>query len=109
MADTVGGEPHDPGVGARVAKLEVDVAHIRGDLAEVRSLLNRLAPRIDEMHGFLIAKLPDLVTRADLADLRHELRLDMLQRPTRRQSILDIFAIAGFIGVVLTAAARFAH
>ncbi len=107
MADTAG-PPQERGVEARVARFEADVAHIRGDLAEVRSVLNRLAPRIDKMHGFLIAKLPDLATKADLADLRHELRLEIRLRPTRRQSILDIFAIAGFIGVVLTVAARFA-
>ena len=31
-----GSGPHDPGMEARVAKLESDVGHIRSDLAEVR-------------------------------------------------------------------------
>jgi hypothetical protein len=37
-----GSGPHDPGMEARVAKLEADVGHIRSDVTEVR-----LAPRID--------------------------------------------------------------
>jgi hypothetical protein len=37
------------------------------------------------------------------------LRLEIMQRPTRRQSIFDIFTIVGLIGPVLSIAARFAH
>ena len=111
-----------------------------------------LAPRIDEMYGFLTARLPELATKAELtslqaetrtqiagvgteiadlraetktqiADLRAEtkaefadvcreiveLRLEIVQRPTRRQSIFDSFAVVGLIGAILTIAARFAH
>jgi chromosome segregation ATPase len=140
MADT-GGPSRDSGLDARVARLETDVA-------EIKSALNRLAPRIDEMYGSLNAKLPELATKAEigeirarlpelatkseiieiraklpelatkaeLADLRTELksemaelRIEILQRPTRRQAVFDIFAIAGLIGVILTIAAHFAH
>jgi chromosome segregation ATPase len=68
MADT-GGPSQEPGLEARVARLESDVAHIRTDVAEVKSTLNRLAPIIDEMRGFLSAKLPDLATKAELVGL----------------------------------------
>ena len=44
-----------------------------------------------------------------MAELRTELRLEIMQRPTRRQSVFDIFAIVALIGVILTIAARFAH
>ena len=89
---------------------------------------------IDEVRGFLTAKLPELATKAEMADLRSEtrtalanlrsetkaefgdirremaeLRVEIIQRPTRRQSIFDIFAVVGVIGAVLTIAARFAH
>lgn len=132
MADT-GGLPQEPGLEPRVARLEADVAHIRSDLADVRSTLNRLAPIIDEMRGFLSAKLSELATKAKLiswrsetkaetADLRNEtkaefadvrremaeLRLEIMPRPTRRQSVFDIFAIVGLIGAVLTIASHFA-
>jgi hypothetical protein len=78
--------------------------------------------------------LPELATKAELADLRSEtrtalaslrsetkaefgdirremaeLRLEIIRRPTRRQSIFDVFAVVGLIGPVLTIAARFAH
>jgi hypothetical protein len=127
MADTAGAAPGS-GLEARVARLETDVG-------EIRAILNRLAPRIDEMYGFMTAKLPELATKVDLAELRtetkaqiaelrtetkteiaglraetkaefagvpremvelrSELRLEILQRPTTRQSVLDIFAIVG--------------
>jgi hypothetical protein len=126
MADT-GGPAHESGLDARVGRLESDVS-------EIRSILNRLAPRIDEMYGFLIARLPELAneaeltglraetktqiadlraeTKAEFADVRREiveLRLEIVQRPTRRQSIFDIFAVVGLIGAILTIAARFAR
>ena len=108
------------GLDARVARLETDVAEIKATLA-------RLAPRIDEMYGFLTAKLPDLATKAQLADLRTEtkseiaalrtetkseiaeLRFELLQRPTRRQAIFDIFAIVSLIGVILAIASHIVH
>jgi ribosomal protein L29 len=162
MADT-GGPAHESGLDARVGRLESDVS-------EIRAILNRLAPRIDEMYGFLTARLPELATKAELtglraetetqiagvgteiaelraetktqiagvgteiadlraetktqiADLRAEtkaeffdvrreiveLRLEIVQRPTRRQSIFDIFAVVGLVGAILSIAARFAH
>jgi len=86
------------------------------------------------MRGFLGTKLPELATKAELiglqtetktqiADLRAEtkaefadvrgemaeLRLQIMQRPTRRQSVFDIFAVVGLIGAVLTIAAHFAR
>ena len=126
MADTAGPSP-DPGLEARVARLESDVAHMRSDIAEIKASLNRLMPRIDEMLGFLTATLPTLATKTELAELRSELkaemaelrselkaemaelRLEIVQRPTRRQTVFDIFAIVALIGAVLTIAARLTH
>lgn len=140
----------------RVARLESDVAHLRADVSAIKTTLDRLAPRIDEMYGFLTAKLPELATKAELIDLRAETKaeitelrtstkadfmafrtetktdiaelrtetktdiaelrsemaklwIQILQRPTRRQSVLDTFGIVSLIGVILTIAGRFAH
>jgi hypothetical protein len=112
MADT-GASPAGPGLEPRVARWE-------GDVAEIKATLNRLAPLIDDMHGFLRGMLPHLATKADLAELRTEMkieiaelrtgfRVEIARRPTRRQAVFDIFAIVGLIGAILTIAARLAH
>lgn len=173
MADTGGPYRESGGLEPRVARLEADVA-------EIKAILNRLAPRIDEMYGFLTAKLPELTTKAEVAELRTEtkteigsvrtelvdlrgetrteiaelrtetrteiaavrteiaelrtetrteiaavrtemsamrtelkseiaeLRIEIMQRPTRRQTVFDIFSIVSLVGVILTIASRFA-
>src|SRR5215471_17670753 len=59
--------PHDPGMEARLARVESDIGHIKSDISEIKGVLVRLAPRIDEIYG----KIPHLATKEDLA--RHEL------------------------------------
>ncbi|HEX3954174.1 MAG TPA: hypothetical protein VHW90_11410 [Stellaceae bacterium] len=86
---------------ARVAKLEADIGHIRTDVAEIKSLLGRLAPRIDEMFGRQAVQ----ATQTDLANLRIEIE----RRPTRRQTVFDIFAVVTLIGGLLTLGSRLTH
>jgi uncharacterized protein YceH (UPF0502 family) len=127
MADTSGPHRDAGGLEPRVGRLEADVA-------EIKAILNRLAPRIDEMYGFLTAKLPELATKAEVADLRTEtkteiaavraklaalrtelkseiaeLRIEIVQRPARRQTVFDISSVVSLVGVILTIASRFAH
>jgi hypothetical protein len=96
-----GAGPHDPDFEARVAKIESDVGHIRSDVGEIKSLLGRLAPRIDEMYG----RQTSMVTQQDFSSLR----VEVSQRPTRRQTIFDIFGIVTLIGAVLAIGTKFAH
>jgi hypothetical protein len=70
MGDTGGQYRESGGIEPRVARLEVDVA-------EIKAILNRLAPRIDEMYGFLTAKLPELATKAEVAELRSETKTEI--------------------------------
>ena len=37
MNDATAGDPHDPGIEARVAKLEAHIEHIQSDIAEIKS------------------------------------------------------------------------
>jgi hypothetical protein len=101
LASAGGGGPHDPGMEPRVAKLEADVGHIRSDVGDIKTLLGRLAPRIDEMYG----RQSSLATQQDIANIN----VALVQRPTRRQIVFDIFTIVGFIGVLLTIGAKLAH
>jgi chromosome segregation ATPase len=78
MADTAG-PAAEPGLEARVARLESDVGHIRGDIAEIKATLNRLAPLIDEFRGFMAATLPTLATKVELGELRTELKSDIAE------------------------------
>jgi hypothetical protein len=96
-----GGGPYNPDMEARVAKLESDVGHIRSDMSEIKNLLARLAPRIDEMYG----RQASAATQADIANLRTEIE----RRPTRRQSVVDFALIVGVIGGLLTIGSKLAH
>jgi hypothetical protein len=96
-----GSGPQDPGMEARVAKLESDVGHIRSDISEIKAILGRLAPRIDEMYG----KLPFFATKEDVTNLK----LEIERRPTRRQSVLDIFYIVTIITGAMTFGSRLLH
>ena len=100
-----GSGPHDPGMEARLAKLESEVAHISEGVSEIRGVLGRLAPIIDRMDGFQQATLPNLATKVELVALRNEIE----KRPTRRQTIVDVSLIVGTIGTLITIGARVAH
>jgi hypothetical protein len=47
LVETGGSGPHDPGMEARVAKLESDVGHIQIDMAEIKTDLRDLGRRLD--------------------------------------------------------------
>ena len=72
--ETGGGGPHDPGMEARVARLEAD-------MTEVRAALGRLEPKISEMFG----AFPHLATKAELG-----------KRPT----VAGIIAIVAVIAAI---------
>jgi hypothetical protein len=96
-----GSGPVDPGIEVRVAKLESDVGHIRSDISDIKTILGRLAPRIDEMYG----KLPFFATKEAIANVLREIE----RRATRRQSVVDIFAVMALIGTLLTIGAKISH
>src|SRR3954471_18300822 len=104
-----GDGPHDPGMEARVAKLEAAVEHIQTDVREIRGILACLAPVIDRIDGFLQASLPRLATKDEIGAEASTLRVEIERWPTRRQSLIDIAMIAGLIGVILTIGSHLTH
>jgi hypothetical protein len=94
-----GGGPHDPGMEARVARLESDVSHIQKDVRDIKGILSQLAPRIDEMYGAFVRT----ATKEDVALLRAAtkedialLRVDVEKRPTWAR----VTATVGFIALL---------
>jgi hypothetical protein len=115
LADN-GCNSYDLAMEVHVAKLESDVAHIKDDTAEIKRLLARLAPAVDRIDGFVQPTLPARATKLQLADLRSELKLEIAdlkgqieQRPTHRQIVLDLFALAAFVSAVAAFTARVVH
>ena len=115
-----GGDPgsHDPGMEARLARAESDIRHIKSDISEIKGVLGRLVPRIDEIYG----KIAHLATKEDLA--RHELatkedfarlelstKEDIARLAAETREAPDAAANCGrwLIGALITSGTRLAH
>ena len=73
MIAETGGPPQTPGLEARVARLEADVAHMREDIGEI----NRLAPLFDKFRSLMAAALPTLATKRKVTELQAEMKTDI--------------------------------
>src|SRR5437667_12773010 len=92
------GGPGYPGLEARVAKLEAAVEHLQQDVAEIKAVLVRIAPIIDRIEATLEATLPTLATKAELANVRAELMVEIAKRPTTATVVMVVaahIAVAG--------------
>ncbi len=67
MADTAG-PPREPGLDARVARLEAEIAYIPADIAEIKSILARISQQVAEVRGFIRAKWPEFARLAGPLD-----------------------------------------
>ncbi len=67
------------------------------DNREILDKLNAMGPKVDDVLAFQKHGVPSLATKADLGDLKTEIS----HRPTRRQSITDLLAFGGLVGVIL--------
>jgi hypothetical protein len=73
MPDT----PFEPNAGAPYPSgLETRVSRLEGDVHEVKATMGRLEMMLTEIKATLDATLPHLATKAELADLRTELKGD---------------------------------
>jgi len=66
------GGPDGPGLETRISRIEEDIR-------DIRAILGRLEPMIIRID----AQLAHLATKAELADLRAELRADLAEKPSR--------------------------
>jgi hypothetical protein len=93
--------PYDPRMEARVARLEQDVH-------EVKTVLSRLEPMIVRIEAILGATLPTLATKAELAELRSDLRTELADKPgkTYMWGVLGVLIIAYAAGLAALAVIR---
>jgi hypothetical protein len=90
---------------ARLAKSEARGEGIERATGQIRDLLEKLAPRIEDISGFIKHGAPNLANKTDVAALRSEIE----KRPTRRQAVLDLAWIVGIIISAVTFGARALH
>jgi hypothetical protein len=74
--------------------------------AETKELLRQLAPKIEDVAGFVKHRVPILADKADLEKMANGLRAEIEKRPTRRQAILDMVWIFTLITGAITFGSR---
>ena len=74
--------------------------------AETKELLRQLAPKIEDVAGFVKHRVPVLVDKADLERMAAGLRAEIEKRPTRRQAILDMVWVFTLITGAITFGSR---
>ncbi len=68
------GSPYDP-------RLELRVARLEDDMREMKSVLGQIMPILTRIDATLIGTLPHLATKAELSELRAELRAELADKP----------------------------
>jgi hypothetical protein len=87
------GGPYDPLMEARVSRLEED-------MREVKATLPRMEAAIVRIEATLAATLPHLATKADLAELKAELKSDIARLDADKPGKVYMW---GILAVLLTA------
>ena len=87
--ENAGAQPYDP-------RMEACVARLEEDMREVKGILARIEPMIIRIDAVIGATLPTLATKADIADLRSELRSELADKPSK-------IYMWGVLGVLITA------
>jgi DNA-directed RNA polymerase specialized sigma24 family protein len=76
---------------------------------EIKDMLNRLVPKLDDVAGFIKYRAPTLTDKADLTKVVGALEEAIAKRPTRRQMVLDMAWVFGMIAAAVTLGGRIAH
>jgi len=76
---------------------------------DIKEALRQLLPKLENLSGFATHRAPSLVDKADIANLKAELKAEIEKRPTRRQTIADIALIVGVIAAAVTLGSRVVH
>jgi hypothetical protein len=85
------------------------VFELQGTVHEIKETLRLLAPKIDDIAGFIRHRAPDLVDKTALGALSAELKAEINKRPTRRQTVFDIAWVVALITGAVTFGSHLAH
>ena len=99
--ENAGPHPYDPGMEARVARLEQD-------MHEVKAVLSRLEPLIVRIDAVIGATLPTLATKAELVELGSGLRAELAEKPSKTYlwGVLGVLIMAYAAGLAALAVIR---
>jgi len=96
MPDTpvepTGGSPYDPPLESRVSRLE-------DDMREMKSVLAQVLPMLARIEATLSGTLPHLATKAELSELRAELRAELADKPGKTY----LWAVVGVLVAAIVA------
>jgi hypothetical protein len=96
-----GGGPYDPALEPRVSRLE-------DDMRDMRTTMVRLEVSVARIEAMLDATLPHLATKAEVTDLRMEVRTGLADKPgkTYMWGILAVLITAYAAGLAALAIVR---
>jgi hypothetical protein len=75
------GGPYDPGMEARVSRLEEGMREVQSSIDRLEERTARLEVGIAEIKAMLEATLPNLATKAEVTDLRAEMVAGFADKP----------------------------
>lgn len=70
--------------------------------SEIKEILRRLDPQIQDVAGFVKHRVPVLADKADLERMAAGLRAEIEKRPTRRQAVFDLIWVFSFVTAAIT-------
>ena len=85
------------------------VFELQKTAGEIQEALGLLAPKIDDVAGFIRHRAPDLASKSDVIQMKAELQTAIDLRPTRRQAIFDMAWVVELIIPAVSFGGKFAH
>lgn len=95
--------PYDPSVEQRFSRLEEDVRDLKALAGELDVRNRRIEETLIELKTMIAATLPHLATKADLADVRTELKEDIAEIKVGLADKPSRTYMWGILAVLLTA------
>ena len=90
--EPTGDGSYDPEFERRVSRLE-------NEMREVKSILAQMLPMLARIEATLASTLPHLATKAELAELRAEIRAELAEKPSKTY----LWGVVGVLAAAIVA------